>query len=710
MSRVARRPLNQAAVQFADDEFYANHPEMVDANGHRIPLSPSDPAQAGMRSEWMDYYVANGGELEGDETGSTQPGDPKEPCPRKRCAGFSIQIAAESDHFVPGVESLAISYTITGAVDQVQGLALAVACESTPDDRILHKEIPGPYQANGTIDWPGDVSHSDYDGFLTLSKSPYIVKLVMRTNGCPEGESNEERIAVELDHVDIRVDPVSGTLAPPVQALKDDLSANGDDGRILLASPVFKLTSAEMNNRASFLKYRDHMHDGLEVPLLARVWLTGKDGTAKRSVKALHGSKCLWDFKYDDDGEYEAELTGRSVHAEAKTFMTQVSEYSKDACQPKGRNCHKDLGGVRIAGAARTADESRWAALDGAWGASDPAARRWSSYSHYASVGAADADSGTKFKSGRMAGDTHRITAFVDLDGSFDTVDEDTPQNGPAEQKSNTLRICNWRQVDVVKNYKIGASTTELDIPRLDSEYNKAAVSIQLKSGVITQDIQAQWRTHYQSVITAMSANSDFVKYAALTDPGLYPVKFRDFNDYRRERDRDSNVFAWLWNRICAFFGADSIEDYRNECDNNAYDIYSQVVQHFPLVNNGLTFFKFGANGDHNQQSGSYTAGIAPAISGYTGRNKAVLFVFQAGQATDTLIHEVGHLVFLAHASGHFSAGKQPAGHQPHAHDANQVCLMSYSPTKQCLCGLCFLKLAGWDYSKIDENGTITTT
>lgn len=82
MSRVAKRPLNSAAVHAADDQFYANHPEMIDSNGRRIPLSPSDPTQAALRSEWMDLYIANGGELEGEEEDNEEtPPAPVEDCP-----------------------------------------------------------------------------------------------------------------------------------------------------------------------------------------------------------------------------------------------------------------------------------------------------------------------------------------------------------------------------------------------------------------------------------------------------------------------------------------------------------------------------------------------------------------------------------------------------------------------------------------------------
>jgi hypothetical protein len=146
------------------------------------------------------------------------------------------------------------------------------------------------------------------------------------------------------------------------------------------------------------------------------------------------------------------------------------------------------------------------------------------------------------------------------------------------------------------------------------------------------------------------------------------------------------------------------------------------VVQNFPLGENGLTFFKFGVDGEQNIWKGSFTAGIAPSIPGFTGSNKTVFFIFKAGKASDILVHEIGHQLFLAHAPGHFDSGDsrvdkdakgnkitQPDGFQPNAHADNQWCVMSYhksEPTE--LCGLCILKLSGWNYTKINMNGTIS--
>lgn len=75
-----QRPLDPAAVKAADDAFYAKHPEFIGPDGQRIPLSATDPAQAALRREWRNNYVAAGGAVEGGES-QKPPGSGSETCP-----------------------------------------------------------------------------------------------------------------------------------------------------------------------------------------------------------------------------------------------------------------------------------------------------------------------------------------------------------------------------------------------------------------------------------------------------------------------------------------------------------------------------------------------------------------------------------------------------------------------------------------------------
>jgi hypothetical protein len=60
MARIAVRPMNRQAVNQSNNEFYRNHPEMID-NGKRIPIDPCNPNHAKYQEEWMDSYVKEGG-------------------------------------------------------------------------------------------------------------------------------------------------------------------------------------------------------------------------------------------------------------------------------------------------------------------------------------------------------------------------------------------------------------------------------------------------------------------------------------------------------------------------------------------------------------------------------------------------------------------------------------------------------------------------
>lgn len=84
MGRLSR-PLNSDAVKAADDEFYAKHPELV-KEGKRIPLSATDPSQAGLRQEWVELYKKHGGKEEDDtnKPPAKKPADPVQPCPLQK--------------------------------------------------------------------------------------------------------------------------------------------------------------------------------------------------------------------------------------------------------------------------------------------------------------------------------------------------------------------------------------------------------------------------------------------------------------------------------------------------------------------------------------------------------------------------------------------------------------------------------------------------
>lgn len=59
----ATHPMSKAATKAADDAFYAQHPEMVDAGGRRKSIDPHSAKCKQLRRQWMNLYAQHGGQV-----------------------------------------------------------------------------------------------------------------------------------------------------------------------------------------------------------------------------------------------------------------------------------------------------------------------------------------------------------------------------------------------------------------------------------------------------------------------------------------------------------------------------------------------------------------------------------------------------------------------------------------------------------------------
>jgi hypothetical protein len=117
------------------------------------------------------------------------------------------------------------------------------------------------------------------------------------------------------------------------------------------------------------------------------------------------------------------------------------------------------------------------------------------------------------------------------------------------------------------------------------------------------------------------------------------------------------------------------------------------VTMEFNYTNTGLRDWIAAGNASRFW----YGAAIDPTDAD---AEHCVIMFWQAG--TDRFSHEYGHHVFLPHAR--YPAGNVPDGAQANRHDdTDDGCLMSYSGTRPGFCGLCQLRLRGWDATKLDK-------
>ncbi len=636
--------------------------------------------------------------------------EPEAEEPPKKIPTIRI-VKIDCECFAPMEETVLVQFAIDGDISLAESIHLRVASEAKPDQYLVERKLELEPKASGTFQWDGQVTDGAYPGCLNLAGSPYQIQLGLAAGGSPVF-TNKVGIHVELLQTELAVGDPAGTGEDDgrgnkemMAQLKEELKKTPDQGMIRLPGSFFKEGLNDMNSMASYTVYADRLKEGLGVPLFVNLWVKGKDGKRKRAPKAVTGTRILWDAVPDDEGGLDANLSDRGVHPQAKKFLKGIGAYKQDKTEPKGHTAHWELGGIRAVEEARKSGRQQWQSLDGAWGGEELKKRTWAGRSVCGKAGDAPADSGMLYFNGRIAGDRYRVSAYADLDGSLDDKEPDLAKAAPAERKAKAVALRNWRDVRITASYKIGAATTPLSFDGANREYRKAALSMVPSPGLSPMDIKDKWKAAYQA--TVKSSSESFIRDAAMEDPDLYPVRYIEPEDYWQKTSTDAGFFGKIWHRIKAFFGATDESDYRKKCDDFAYEIYSHAVTKIPLGKDGLTCIKFGAKGDHNRWKDSYTVGIAPGIPGYTNRTQAILLIFDDGESVGTVIHEMGHNLFLPHAPGHWEAGKNPAGFQPQLHDRSQVCIMSYSPGKQYLCGLCMLRLAGWNHGSINNDGTV---
>lgn len=201
-TRRAKQPLNAGAVTAANEALWTAHPEL---KGRQLTMGPEDAA---LRKEWMDAYIAAGGQVEGGDP-PKPPEDPVTPCPLAPKPVTSLVSPTPSLADLPQSVSISEeacksmqemwgkSFDADGNSTEVAGtlaldpdgnLVVLNQTGGTPDDSTPSTDVPDGYTYIGTVhthpygkkdgDWDGvNVPFSDGD-FSTLDDYNESVSMV----------------------------------------------------------------------------------------------------------------------------------------------------------------------------------------------------------------------------------------------------------------------------------------------------------------------------------------------------------------------------------------------------------------------------------------------------------------------------------------------------------------------------------------------------
>ncbi len=438
-----------------------------------------------------------------------------------------------------------------------------------------------------------------------------------------------------------------------------------------------------------------------------------------------------------------------NTNAHNKTLMGWIK-------QPKGDNCHVDKGGKRGDASnmvfpgqpgytpKKSLDPGKFP-----FKVEECGTRFWASYSYAWTSGKLAGQTGILFRPARTAGDNYKISIYLAYDkkkpdvlGKKDVVlnvTDDAPLKVPKALVYSTGTIEIWRELHLVRYIRKKNTVADFvtaNINGIKTAYREAFVEVQnkmtatdnyeLKDHRKSGGVALDYNKICKDALTA-TGNIMFTKNLGTdanadhkSDAATFVVRtFADFKTAVRnwfQTDNPAWTVAQINTATTNWLNANSLNTDVRYC-NYLSDMLpnTTVLNNLKLISgskqgvnkaaaDGITIIHF--EHIHSILKSLIPSGVditnGQAIDvGDATRNKCA-FVFWNARL-DTFIHEIGHHLFLPHAK--YPTGSPPGGNQPERHDDDDAnCIMSYNRPRPAFCGLCQLRLRGWDATKLKKN------
>lgn len=632
--------------------------------------------------------------------------------------------AAPDFWLAPGAETVEIAYTIDDPEGRAEAAQLELyVLDDDGDEQVLwRRPLTADELAAGehALPWDGavDATPALPEGFVTVLRSPYALRLRLRGHGEADPPEASTRLWVDVASIELSLGEAAmvdrDRDRAVVDALGGTLPAPGQTRRVLLPSNVFKTSSAEMNDDSLFIEYQTAWGSGPRIPVLAEVKVKGSDGAAVLAPRALAGLPLAWAW-------LDVPEDTSAHHAAAKAFVDAALDFDRDLTEPPGDDCHVDRGGKRGPGAAPVFPEQAGQAPQPSLSPGvfpfqvvRDAERPNVAHSLAWTDGVAAGKTGVVFEPSRMAGDAWSLRVCLLRD-----LGEDGPAPGAVTASTGTFET--WREVHVVKYLKKTAAIADVAMPAFQAYYAPAFVTMRDETGGSGTMVEAD----YNAKIAAAVAGQSFIVQAAVDAAvnqyaaGDHAVSFRDYAAFKTALQASQ---GWSAAQLTAWLagGGSSVNTaskYHGRCKTWAKDITVAACDAYVHADAGINVMHFtGLYNLEAQPGGSQLNGFAPSFTS-TGRNRCA-FVLCPGagnygddsnSAEQTLTHEIGHHMFLPHAP--LPASDVPAGAQAARHDAADAhCTMGYDySSERKFCGLCLLRMRGWSANWLSPTGDENT-
>lgn len=672
---------------------------------------------------------------------------PKPVPPPKPPENFQFGIVSISmpPVMAPSAEKVDIQYEINDPDAKITSATFEVFAKDVPDP-IFTEQLGAGDRTHGphVKKWDGAVStKSEFpDGFATIEFSPYTVRIKVAGSGTASPEQQETTFEVKLAKFEVMLGKKETLKYDQDKEVYDQVGALPASKKVelTLKRNLYATKSSEMNDGTAFDSLRAFWDDGPRIPVIATAFVQDSAGNAKRCGKAMGRARVLWD--YTDPAETKTAFKAST----AKAFIDKALTHDAAGGRPKGDNAHLEFGGKRGPDAGRSLPAFKPAdsgLVSFPFTLEQPKKRFWASYGLFQKSGDDDGRAGAVFRASRFAGDNFEVTALLDKFDKLDVTD-DAPAGELAKVKVGAFEVLH--EVTLAEYYKKASKTSPMS-PAIDGVYEDSYTKVANRMGAAKVIDKAKYDELFQkgrgaafknAAVTALDtyalpkgsqydmeppvegilgtivdflgdiveAVADFLGFGSGgPDATEWVGTVRSYAKFKSELKKGNSFNDTQLNIFLMNNGLETEQKYCRELSFFLGDVAVQICKEL-CTKEGVTILQFSWT--HSLEEMAFTS-IAGSIRlngmacfktrGLTG------FVFMQPDQ-QTFAHELGHCLFLPHAPQTSSPSNPVGGAQPDRHDGSEAhCYMSYNPPFQGFCGLCLLRMRGYDQSKFNKGG-----
>lgn len=644
-------------------------------------------------------------------------------------SSFGVTSLSLPNQIAPGAESIPIAYTLRDPFHRIREAVLEVWRKGGANP-IWERRLTPEERTDGRhqIDWDGKIDTRRFpNGYLTLAASPYQVILRVAGEGTARPERQQSIVEVKLSQITVALAPRSTLKEKRDQNVYDQIKAlPAGKCRLFLKSNLYaaernsvdeKERYGDLYDDTGYAAYRDLWEEGPRIPVVATVLLKDSQGKEVRAGKALYGSRILWDY-VDLPGPPRECLSNK-----ASAYIKRAVDYECDCSRPKGGgNAHCDFGGKRMsrAGKAKVFTEEDGKTDSGfSCTICQGKGRWWSAFSLIEAEGEGQSQGKVLFRPSRMAGDRYDVAAYLEVrEGELDG--EEAPKGAP-QARVGEFEI--WREITLAKHLRKSDAITG-PLPAVDRYFDDAFIKVDNKMGEGSTLTQEEYDAAFERAVLLADLVDDrlvspLVKKYLLVPGSQYNAgtkrakstawvaTIRTHDQFRKAIQHGE---GWSGHELEKELARDMLtvdKAYYSMANLYVFTI-AQKMGSYLAQDEGITIIQF--DWLHSLEEKLYEDkkfGRLLGMATLNTREKSGFVCFHADAVT--LAHELGHCLFLPHAPNPLlEKASEPGGVEHSLHDAKDYhCMMSYARETPGFCGLCLLRLRGWDYMRLNQHGPI---